>query len=188
MTALLCGIPLVGCATPPPHAQAEPAPTAPSAPAAPASHPPPTRAELEQALDAAAPLKPGPESLGPLEQIATDQRAPTARRTRAVEAIACIEGVQTAAILAGWAKDPHADLTLRVAAAVALGRRGGSSAVADLTPLLADSHPQLRAAAARALGNIGGDSARESLEDRLAQEEDPPTREAIQQSLTAMQP
>jgi len=60
--------------------------------------------------------------------------------------------------------------------------------VADLEPLLQDPRESLRLGAARGLGQAGGDDAKKALEDRLEQEETPVVREAIQRTLTLMQP
>lgn len=189
---MLTSLPPFGCATPPAHADArEPAPAVGASAPATAATPPaplPSRGDLERALDQGAPVPNVPEVLPALTGIARDATAPGARRVRALEAIGAIDAPATVATLQTVLDDAGADPLLRATAAIALGRRAGSSAVAEVSPLLTDAHPELRAAAARALGTIGGEAARDSLEDRLTTEEDPATREAIQQSLTLLQP
>jgi HEAT repeat protein len=76
----------------------------------------------------------------------------------------------------------------RCQAAFALAQQQGPAAVADLEPLLQDPRESLRAGAARGLGQAGGDDAKKALEDRLELEEEPVVREAIQRTLTLMQP
>jgi HEAT repeats len=76
----------------------------------------------------------------------------------------------------------------RCRAAFELAELLGPAAVADLEPLLQDPRESLRIGAARGLGQAGGDDAKKALEDRLELEETPVVREAIQRTLTLMQP
>lgn len=86
------------------------------------------------------------------------------------------------------AADPRASDLDRCRAAFALAQALGPEAVADLEPLLQDPRESLRIGAARGLGQAGGDDAKKALEDRLELEETPVVREAIQRTLTLMQP
>ena len=86
------------------------------------------------------------------------------------------------------AADPRASDPERCRAAFALAQQQGPAAVADLEPLLQDPRESLRIGAARGLGQAGGDDAKKALEDRLELEETPVVREAIQRTLTLMQP
>jgi len=86
------------------------------------------------------------------------------------------------------AADPRASDPDRCRAAFALAQQLGPAAVADLEPLLQDPRESLRIGAARGLGQAGGDDAKKALEDRLELEETPVVREAIQRTLTLMQP
>jgi HEAT repeat protein len=129
----------------------------------------------------------GPGAVAPLEQIARG-KAPR-RRADAIRSLGAMEGIPEAAVtLRKLAGDPRAADEDRCRAAFALAQQAGPAAVADLEPLLQDSSESLRVGAARGLGQAGGDDAKKALEDRLEQEETPVVREAIQRTLTLMQP
>ena len=131
----------------------------------------------------------GPAAVPPLEQIARGAGASPQRREEAIRALGALEGIpEAAAPLRQIASDPRALEQDRCRAAFALAQQQGAAAVADLEPLLQDPSESLRVGAARGLGQAGGDDAKKALEDRLEQEEAPVVREAIQRTLTLMQP
>jgi HEAT repeat protein len=130
----------------------------------------------------------GPAAVPPLEKIARGAPAPE-RREAAMRSLGALEGIpEAAASLRQIASDPRAADEDRCRAAFALAQQQGPAAVADLEPLLQDPRESLRIGAARGLGQAGGDDAKKALEDRLEQEETPVVREAIQRTLTLMQP
>jgi HEAT repeat protein len=117
---------------------------------------------------------------------ATDGGAPDAG-----SAVPGMTGAELDALVAPLrriAADPRASDEERCRAAFALAQQVGPGAVADLEPLLQDPRASLRLGAARGLGQAGGDDAKKALEDRLELEETPVVREAIQRTLTLMQP
>jgi len=131
----------------------------------------------------------GPAAVPPLEKIARGDRTPPKRREEAIRSLGALEGIpEAAAPLRQIAFDRWAPDQDRCRAAFALAQQQGPAAVADLEPLLQDPRESLRAGAARGLGQAGGDDAKKALEDRLEQEETPVVREAIQRTLTLMQP
>lgn len=133
----------------------------------------------------------GPAAVAPLGRIArgAEARPAARRREEAIRSLGAMEGIPEAALpLRLIAADPHASDPDRCQAAFALAQQQGPAAVADLEPLLQDPRESLRAGAARGLGQAGGDDAKKALEDRLELEETPVVREAIQRTLTLMQP
>lgn len=131
----------------------------------------------------------GPAAVPPLEKIARGDRTPPKRREEAIRSLGALEGIpEAAAPLRQIAFDPRAPDQDRCRAAFALAQQQGPAAVAELEPLLQDPRESLRAGAARGIGQAGGDDAKKALEDRLEQEEAPVVREAIQRTLTLMQP
>ena len=84
--------------------------------------------------------------------------------------------------------DWRAPDAVRCQAALELAERLGPAAVADLEPLLHNDREAIRLGATRALGQAGGEDAKKALEDRLELEETAEVREAIQRTLTLMQP
>lgn len=175
----------------PQAAQAEPsAPTAAPTPA------PRLRSEVTSLLarpDAFPPYEDdwrplGPAALGVLEELASDPKAPSPQRARAVTSMAAVDHPQASERLRGLLQDPRAQPPLRASAATALGLRVGTEAVSTLLPLLEDREADVRAAVARALGRLGGTQVQQALEERLPLEEAPLVREAIQQGLTFVEP
>jgi HEAT repeat protein len=153
-----------------------------------------TGAELEAAVDALLERDAGPDewrplgpaAVAPLEKIV---RGGGSRRERAIRSLGALEGIPEAAVpLRRITADPHASDGDRCRAALALARQQGAAAVADLEPLLQAPRESLRLGAARGLGQAGGDDAKKALEDRLELEETLVVREAIQRTLTLMQP
>ncbi len=130
----------------------------------------------------------GPQALTVLEQIFNDPSALPTRRNNAVAAMALVDNPAAESKLRAIVTDPKIDLQLRSTAAMALAHRTGEKALPDLLPLLDAEEPRLRDAAARAVGSVGTPGAKKALEDRLGKEEDPSVREAIQQTLTKMEP
>lgn len=130
----------------------------------------------------------GPEAVAVLERILEAPATRLERRIQALTALGRLEHPGVVDRLRAIIKDDGADPRYRAAALAALGHRGGPQAVAEIKPLLNARDARLRAAAARALGDLGGAEARSALEQRLASEEELSTREAIQQSLTKLQP
>jgi HEAT repeat protein len=175
-----------------------PAPEAPDAgvPDAGTAVPPLTGAQLEAAVESllgkkdAAPeewRRLGPAAVEPLEKLARDRAS--RRREDAIRSLGAMEGIPEAAVpLRQLAADPLEPDPDRCRAAFALARQQGPAAVVDLEPLLQDPQESLRLGAARGLGQAGGDDAKKALEDRLELEEAPVVREAIQRTLTLMQP
>ena len=172
----------------PQAAQAEP-----SAPAAPA---PGVRSEVASLLARPEAFPPyendwkplGPAALGVLEELASDPKAPSPQRARAVTSMAAVDHPQASERLRVLALDSRAQSTLRASAATALGLRVGTEAVSTLLPLLEDRDESVRAAVARTLGRLGGAQVQQALEERLPLEEAPLVREAIQQGLTFVEP
>lgn len=130
----------------------------------------------------------GPDALGVLEQIYNDPAALPSRRTRAVASMAQVDNPEAVSRLKAIVGDSAADPQYRSTAALALAYRTGEKSLPEVQPLLDHQDPRLRDAAARALGRVGTEDARKFLEERLGKEEDPAVREAIQQSLTKMEP
>jgi hypothetical protein len=130
----------------------------------------------------------GPAALGVLEEVASDPKAPSPQRARAVTSMAAVDHPRAAERLRVLVQDPRAQSTLRASAATALGLRLGTEAVSMLLPLLEDRDEDVRAAVARALGRLGGTQVQQALEERLPLEEDPLVREALQQGLTFVEP
>jgi hypothetical protein len=131
----------------------------------------------------------GPDALAALEAIYRDPDALVSRRTRAVASMGQVENPKAEETLRSIIQDPKADVQYRSTAVLALSYRlGPSAAVPQVEPLLESKEPAMRDAATKALGQLGTAEARKSLEDRLGKEEDPAIREAIQQTLTKMQP
>jgi HEAT repeat protein len=172
----------------PQAAQAEP-----SAPPAPA---PGLRSEVASLLSRPEAFPPyendwkplGPAAFGVLEELASDPKAPSPQRARAVTSMAAVDHPQASERLRVLALDARAQSTLRASAATALGLRVGTEAVSTLLPLLEDRDESVRAAVARALGRLGGAQVQQALEERLPLEEAPLVREAIQQGLTFVEP
>jgi HEAT repeat protein len=137
----------------------------------------------------------GPEAVTVLEAIFRDPGGPPVRRQKALAALAQLAVPEAADRLRAVVNDAAGVLVDRCTAAVALGRRArgetaeaAAVAVADLQPLLQAPADPLRIAAAQGLGAAGGEEARTALEEQLEREEAPEVREAIQRTLTAMQP
>lgn len=150
------------------------------------------KAEVEALLSgAAAPDRwgrLGPEAVLVLESIFRDPSGPPARRQKALASLANLAAPEAAERLRAVVKDAAGVPVDRCTAAVALGRRAGAAAVADLQPLLQAPAEALRIAAAQGLGAAGGEEATKALEEQLEREEAPQVREAIQRTLTRMQP
>jgi len=133
----------------------------------------------------------GPAAVGPLGKIARGAEARSAPRRRedAIRSLGAMDGIPEAALpLRAIVADPNAIVPDRTRAAFALAQQQGPAAVADLEPLLQEPSELLRLGAARGLAQAGGDDAKKALEDRLELEETPVVREAIQRTLTLMQP
>lgn len=130
----------------------------------------------------------GPEALEVLEAIFQDPKALPSTRTRAVASMALVDNPAAVQRLVAISADSSVDEQYRSTAALALGRRGGPGAFEAVQPLLDDPSARVRDAAARALGSLGTPKARQVLELRLEKEEDPVVREAIQRSLTKLEP
>ena len=130
----------------------------------------------------------GPEALTVLEQIYNDASQLPTKRTRAVASMALADSPDAEKKLRDIVIDSKVDSQYRSTAALALAHRAGERALTDLAPLLESKEPRLRDAAARAIGSVGSVDARKSLEERLGKETDPSVREAIQQTLTKMEP
>ncbi len=130
----------------------------------------------------------GPEALGVLEQIYRDPKALPSRRTRAVASMAQVDHPAAGDTLKAILQNPRVEAQYRSTAALALGARLGSFAVPVLEGSLKDGDGAVREATARAMGRVGGPDARRSLEEQLANEQDPAVREVIQQSLTKTEP
>lgn len=123
-----------------------------------------------------------------LEELARGAGTPPRRREEAIRSLGALEVPEAAAPLRALAADARAPDDLRARAAFALAQQQGPAAVADLEPLLQDPREPLRLGAARALGQAGGEDAKKALEDRLELEDSVMIREAIQKTLTLMQP
>jgi len=179
--------------------QAPPAAPAPDGGVPDGGGPPMTGPQLEAAVETllgkhAQPeewRKLGPAAVEPLGKIARGAEARPAERRReeAIRSLGGMDGIPEAALpLRMIAADPRASDPDRCRAAFALAQQQGPASVADLEPLLQDPSESLRVGAARGLGQAGGDDAKKALEDRLELEETPVVREAIQRTLTLMQP
>jgi HEAT repeat protein len=165
-------------------------------PSAPAASAPGLRSEVASLLARPEAFPPdesdwkplGPAALGVLEELASDPKAPSPQRARAVTSMAAVDHPQASERLRVLAVDPRGQSPLRASAATALGLRVGTEAVSTLLPLLEDRDESVRAAAARTLGRLGGAQVQQALEERLPLEEAPLVREAIQQGLTFVEP
>ena len=115
------------------------------------------------------------------------QGAPGTRTEAEAAPPPVVESPEVVALRAAVA-DPAAAPGDRTRAAFALAAQVGPAAVADIAPLLQDDREAIRIGAARGLAQAGGDDAKKALEDRLELEEEPVVREAIQRTLTLMQP
>lgn len=78
------------------------------------------------------------------------------------------------------------DFRFRVDACLKLGASGDFKARKPLEGALDDPHPTVRQAAASALGKLGDVLAIPALEDRLGKEKNPPTKQAIESTITAL--
>ncbi len=130
----------------------------------------------------------GPGALQELESVLADATATPELRTRAVRAMGFVDSPDASARLEQIAADRRLDDPLRSAAILGLTRRGGPAASASLGALLEDPHPAIRDSAAQGLGKVGSPDARKLLEDRLGKEENSTVREAIERSITKMEP
>jgi HEAT repeat protein len=130
----------------------------------------------------------GPNALAVLEEVAHDSAAAMPQRLRAVACMSQVNNPLAVASLRRMVLDEKEDVNLRAAGAQSLAFRAGNSELATLLPLLAGRDAVLREAAARALGQLSSPEAKQALETRLEVEEEAPVREAIQKSLTALEP
>jgi HEAT repeat protein len=130
----------------------------------------------------------GPAALTVLEEVASNPRAPTPQRTRAVTSMAAVDHPEAADHLRALLEGRRTEPPLRASAATALSLRAGQEAIPLLLPFLQDPNEQVRIAVARALGRLGGPEVQQALEDRLPSEQDPLVREALQQALTFIEP
>ncbi|MBI3185838.1 MAG: HEAT repeat domain-containing protein [Myxococcales bacterium] len=130
----------------------------------------------------------GPGALAVLDELYADASQLPTTRTRAVASMALVDNPEAEKRLQDLVADPKVDVQYRSTAVAALAHRAGEKALSTLAPLLESEEPRMRDAAARALGRIGTAEARKTLEERLGKEQDAAVREAIQQSLTKMEP
>ncbi|WP_434380546.1 HEAT repeat domain-containing protein [Melittangium boletus] len=136
--------------------------------------------------DDGAPL--GTEAMKELVVLAQSPDAAEAQRIRAIEVLALVTPPEATEHLAQLLRTPSLPPALRLTAMASLQRRVGVDALPALLPVLDDDNPQVRAPTARAIGRMGGATARGALEQRLAQEEQPEVREALQQALSDVEP
>ena len=153
----------LGCATPPAKVPSSPA-----------------RAATPEALQ--------PGAASTLEAAARDGMRPISERQRAVEGLADVSGDAADAAVNGLVQDESMEVALRVTALQSLAKRRGPAALSALRPYLSHVQVPLRSAAAQALGTVGGEEARHALEERLDTEDNVGVREALQQSMTRLQP
>jgi HEAT repeat protein len=130
----------------------------------------------------------GPGVLPVLEAVFRDAKALPTTRMRAVSSMAFVEDPLAVTTLKTIAAETQTEARYRAKAVLALGQLGGAEAITSLSPVLESPDTTMREAAARALGQAGGPEARRILEGRLEQEEQAEVREAIQQSLTRLEP
>ncbi len=130
----------------------------------------------------------GPDALPVLERIFNDPNALKSTRSRAVSSMGQVAHPDASARLSLIMVDASVDGWFRSRAVLALAYRDGAASAAKITPMLDDTSIDVREAAGRALGSVGGAAAKLALELRLEQEPDRAVREALQQSLTKLQP
>jgi hypothetical protein len=75
------------------------------------------------------------------------------------------------------------DFRVRVASALALGKKKDAGAVPALSKALSDSNPAVRSAAAAALGSIADPRSQAALDQAKANEKDPGAKRAIDQAI-----
>ncbi|MBK7397143.1 MAG: HEAT repeat domain-containing protein [Myxococcales bacterium] len=78
------------------------------------------------------------------------------------------------------------DFRFRVDACLKLGASGDFKARKPLEGALDDPHPTVRQAAASALAKLGDVLAVPALEDRVAKEKNPPTKQAMESAITSL--
>jgi HEAT repeat protein len=130
----------------------------------------------------------GPVALKVLDEIYANPKELPTKRSRAVASMGQVDHPEAARHLSAIMKDTSAPSEYRSTAVAAYAHREGPAAVTEIEPMLGDSDKEVRRAAIKTIGKLGGTSSRKALEQRLEVEEDEALREAIQRSLTQMEP
>lgn len=148
------------------------------------------RAQLEAPGNEASPTtwRGYPETVVPFTEFASTSSEAPELRVRALHALASVESPEAFAALHDIIRNDKLDVVFRSEAVMAVASGSGKASLDALLPLLTGPDAALRQSTARALGVVGGPVAQSSLEAQLETETTPDVRDAIQQSLTKIQP